>query len=260
MENILHHKTLLLALAWAWAAAASAQVGEHRSELAVGGGVGYNLSSVAFQPTVPQSQQGGKTAGLTLRYTCEKYFNSVCAIVAEVNYSQMGWKERIWDTDDNPVINPETGLAEEYARRIDYIQVPLLARMGWGRERRGVQLFCQIGPQFGFYRSEEAEYNFDLERPNYTDRSSVISGPDFSDMYNMPVENKFDYGIAGGLGVEFSHPHLGHFLLEGRYYFGLGNIYGNSKADYFGKSNHQAITVKLSYLFDVLKTKNPKIK
>ena len=67
-------------------------------------------------------------------------------------------------------------------------------------------------------------------------------------------------GIAGGLGLEFSHRKLGHFMLEGRYYFGLGNIYGDSKRDYFARSNYGNIVVKLTYLFDIIKTKNDKIK
>ena len=67
----------------------------------------------------------------------------------------------------------------------------------------------------------------------------------------MPVEKKFDYGIAVGLGTEYSHPRIGHFLLEGRYYFGLGDIYGNSKRDYFGKSNLGNIVIKATYLFDI---------
>jgi hypothetical protein len=76
----------------------------------------------------------------------------------------------------------------------------------------------------------------------------------------MPVEKKFDYGIVGGAGIEFSLPKIGHILLEGRYYFGLGNIYGNTKQDYFGKSNQQAIVIKMSYLYDIFKTKNSNIK
>jgi len=211
----------------------------------------------------------GRTAGITLRYTAEKYFKSICAVVAEVNYSQIGWKERIWDANDNPVINSETGLEEEYSRIVNYIQVPFFARMGWGRERRGFQAFFQIGPQLGLYLNEKTEANFNLDNPNVFDRISNVSGPDvmvdgqefhYSNMYHMPIENKFDYGIAGGLGLEFSHRKLGHFLLEGRYYFGLGNIYGNTKRDYFAKSNIQNIVVKLSYLFDITRTNNPKIK
>ena len=36
-----------------------------------------------------------------------------------------------------------------------------------------------------------------------------------------------------------------------RYYYGLGNIYGDSKRDYFGSSNFGTITIKLTYLFDI---------
>ena len=98
---------------------------------------------------------------------------------------------------------------------------------------------------------------------------SHISGPDivqdgktykFSNMYHMPIENKLDYGIAVGLGLEFSRPKIGHFMLEGRFYYGLGNIYGSSKRDYFSKSDYQTITVKATYLFDIVKSKNDKIK
>ena len=242
------------------AVSAMAQIGEYRSEFAVGVNGGVSLSTVGFVPEVPQSQLVGKTVGLTLRYTGEKYFNSICAVVAEVDFTQMGWKERIWDVKDQPVINHETGLAEKYSRIVNYIQVPLLARLGWGRERRGFQAFFQAGPQLGYYLSEKTEANFDLDNPNVADRVSLISRPDYSNMYHMPVENKLDYGIAAGLGLEFSQRHLGHFMVEGRYYYGLGNIYGNSKRDYFAKSNYQTIIIKATYLFDILKTKNPKIK
>ena len=138
---------------------------------------------------------------------------------------------------------------------ITYVQLPIFARMGWGRERRGFQAFFQVGPQLGYYLSESTETNFDTRKPNLVERTSSVDR-----QYEMPVENKLDYGIAGGLGLEFSNRHIGHFLLEGRYYYGLGNLYGYSKRDYFAISNFQNITVKLTYLFDIVKTKNPNIK
>lgn len=234
---------------------ARAQVGEYRNDLAVGVNGGYTMTSVNFLPKVPQGMLGGYTGGLSLRYTCEKYFKSICAIVAELNYSQMGWKESILTPNDEPVINYSTGLPEEYQRMITYVQLPIFARMGWGRERRGFQAFFQVGPQLGYYLSESTETNFDTRKPNLVERTSSVDR-----QYEMPVENKLDYGIAGGLGLEFSNRHIGHFLLEGRYYYGLGNLYGNSKRDYFAISNFQNITVKLTYLFDIVKTKNPNIK
>jgi len=262
-------RLLFIVLCSLFISPAWAQIGEYRNEFAVGFNAGVSMCTVDLLPEVPQSQLLGRTAGLTLRYTGEKYFNSICAIVGEVNYAQMGWQERIWNSEDQPVINSETGFAEEYKRVVDYIQVPVFARLGWGRERRGFQFFFQAGPQLGFYLSEKAEYNFDLDHPNWQNRTSHISGPDivqdgklykFSNMYHMPIENKLDYGIAAALGLEFSRSGIGHFLIEGRFYYGLGNIYGSSKRDYFAKSDYQTIYIKAAYLFDIVKSKNPKIK
>ena len=235
--------------------AARAQVGEYRNELAIGGSAGMTMTTVNFLPKVPQSQLIGKTLGLTLRYTGEKYFNSICSVVAEVNLAETGWKERIWDLNDQPVMRLDADEPERYERRLTYLQVPVFARLGWGRERRGFQFFFQVGPQVGFLQSEHTEKNFEINNRNFNDRTSPVYAQD-----TMAVENKLDYGIAAGLGLEFSHPKVGHFMLEGRYYYGLGNLYGNSKRDYFAISNQQSIVVKLSYLFDVVRTKNSKIR
>ena len=109
-----------------------------------------------------------------------------------------------------------------------------------------MQFFFQAGPQFGYMLNESTKTNFLFENMNRDDRASLTCAQD-----TMSVENKFDYGIAAGLGVELSLKHVGHFLLEGRYYYGLGNIYGDTKRDYFGKSNNNSIIIKLTYLFDL---------
>lgn len=234
-----------------------AQVGEHRSELSLGVNGGYVMSSVGFNPTIPQQTFGGMTGGLTVRYTCEKYFNSICALVGEVNYTKAGWKEDIQTADDMPVINQYTGQPEQFQRSLTYIQVPLMARMGWGRERKGVQFFCQLGPQVGLFLSDKATSNFDFDKRNVADR---VGAQRDAAQDSLSIQRKFDYGIAGGLGLEYSHPKIGHFIIEGRYYYGLGDIFNNSKRDYFGRSNLSNIVVKLTYLFDISKTNNPKIK
>lgn len=232
-----------------------AQIGEYRTDFAVGFNGGYVSSNVGFTPEVPQQQHMGATMGFSMRYTCEKYFSSICAVTAELNWTQVGWKEDILTPKDEPVINTYTGLPESYERTMTYLQVPIFARLGWGRERKGLQVFFQAGPQVGFFLGEKTTKSFDIDKMNLTDRTSKIVAQD-----TMSVERKIDYGIAAGLGIEFSYPHVGHFMLEGRYYYGLGDFYGNSKKDYFGRSNLMNIVVKLTYLFDVVKTNNPKIK
>ena len=116
------------------------------------------MSSVKFTPKVSQSQLGGINAGLSARYVCEKYFNTICSVYGEINYSQMGWKEDILDVNDQPVINSTTGLPEEYQRTISYIQVPVMAHLAWGRERKGVAFFVNLGPQFGYCLSETTSF------------------------------------------------------------------------------------------------------
>ncbi|MDY5086044.1 MAG: porin family protein [Prevotella sp.] len=230
--------------------AMTAQIGEHRNDLAIGFNGGLNMSSVSFTPKVSQAKLNGITGGLSVRYVCEKYFSTVCSLYGEINYSQMGWKEDIVDVNDMPVINTATGLPEEYSRTVNYIQVPLMAHLAWGREQKGFAFFVNLGPQFGIYMSESTKTNFNFSDRNAADRVNPVCAQD-----TMAVENKFDYGIAAGAGIEFSHPKVGHFLLEGRYYYGLGNIYGDSKRDYFGSSNFGTITVKLAYLFDIVRTR-----
>lgn len=237
---------------------AVAQVGEYRTDLAVGVNAGYMLSNVGFMPEVPQGMLGGLTGGLTVRYTCERYFQSICSIVAEVNIAQTGWKEDIRDIDNQPVyyvddVDKTNPLA--YERKMTYVQVPLMARLGWGRERKGLQGFIQLGPQVGVFMNESTNSNLVAGKATQTERSSRIVAQD-----TMAVQRKFDYGIAVGAGIEFSHPKVGHFMLEGRYYYGLGDIYNNSKSDYFGRSNFGQIVIKAIYLFDIIRTKNDKIK
>ena len=250
---------------------ATAQVGEYRTDFAVGINGGYTMSNIAFVPKVPQGMLGGTTMGFTARYTCEKYFTSICAVVAEVNYATIGWKENILDFSDKPVQlfdDPTQNL--EYSRKISYLQIPFFARLGWGRERNGLQFFFQAGPQLGLYLSDKTVSNFDVHQTEYNPGTTVAPNPDYkykttrvSDVVaqdTMAIENKFDYGIAVGLGLEFSHRKVGHFLVEGRYYYGLGNIYGNTKRDYFARSNFGNIVIKFTYLFDIIRTKNSKIK
>ena len=227
-----------------------AQIGEHRDDLAVGGGAGVVFSSVGFKPKVPQGMHMGPTFGVVGRYVCEKYYTMICSVVGEVNFASVGWKEDIRDKRDNKVVNALTGKPEEYSRTISYVQVPVFAHLAWGNEVSGCNFFFQAGPQIGFYLGESTSKNFDLDNINMTDRSNSVTR-----QYTMDVEKTFDYGIAGGLGVEYSRPRLGHFLIEGRYYYGLGNIYGATKRDYFGVSNFSNISIKLTYLFDLKTTK-----
>ena len=63
-----------------------AQVGQPRNDFAVGVNGGYLINRVSFNPTIKQNWKGGETFGISLRYTCEKYFSAICAVAAEVRF------------------------------------------------------------------------------------------------------------------------------------------------------------------------------
>lgn len=229
-----------------------AQVGEARRDFSVGVNGGYILNKVSFDPSIKQNYKGGITMGFSTRYTCEKYFKMLCALQCEVNYSQMGWKENIETSEDT------------YERTMNYVQIPLLANLGYGKERGGVKGYLVLGPQIGFCLSEREKrggpwadddlsgmneeqlrnYYLNLHRPN-----------NVTDQYGKSVEKKFEYGLTGGLGMDLSTRNGHHFMIEGRYYYALSDIFGNSKKDTFGRSANGAIIAKLSYMFDLVKTR-----
>ena len=219
-----------------------AQVGEPRTDFALGASGGFVMNKVSFKPSVKQSFKPGATVGFTARYTCEKYFSLICAFQGEVNYSQAGWKE---------VPDPDAG---NYQRTIHYVQVPLLANLGYGRERGGVKGFLVIGPQLGFCIGEKEKTTGDgkgYTLPQARD-GGLVGG---KDQHELSVKKKFEYGITGGLGMDVSTKSGHHFIIEGRYFYALSDIFGNSKQDAFSRSANGTIIAKVSYLFDIKKTK-----
>lgn len=225
------------------------QVGEYRNVFSVGVGGGYALNTIGFQPKVLQNMHGGVSIGVRGRYTCEKYFTMLCAVQMEANITQLGWRERIETIGGAKVVNPETGIAEEYKRDQTYLQIPFFAHLSWGKERKGVNAFINLGPQIGIALSEKTVKNYTTPYIASNDANSRASS--IVKQEDMPIENKFDYGIIVGAGVEFHINKVGRFDIEGRYYYGLGNIYGDSKKDYFGISNNNTIFINLSYLYDL---------
>lgn len=231
----MRHTLLFLALIFV-PTMAHAQVGEYRSQLAVGVNGGYTLNQIDFNPTIKQQWHGGPTMGLTVRYTCEKYFACICALQAELNYARLGWTELIETSDDT------------YQRHMNYIQLPVFARLAFGKEVGGFQGYLLLGPQLGFCLSESAELAGPWSQQSMATRPNGVIA-----QYELAMQNHFDYGIAGGLGAEFSTQSGHRIALEGRYYYGLGDIFSNSKKDVFGRSNHGTIYAKVAYIVDLFR-------
>lgn len=217
-----------------------AQIGEARNDFVVGVNGGICLNTVSFDPTIKQGMHSGITTGLTFRYTSEKYFKTLCSIQVELNYAQLGWKEEIMNSRDEKL--PDT-----YQRNMNYIQLPMMARLGWGKENRGLLFYILAGPQIGFCLGENSEQSneWTLNGEGNPDRPNNMYA-----QYDMAIKNKFDYGITAGLGLELNTG-IGHFTLEGRYYYGLSDLFGNAKKDVFSRSANGAIYAKIAYLINV---------
>lgn len=212
---------------------ATAQVGDARNTLSLGVSGGMGTSRVSFIPTIKQTLSLGPTFGVSLRHVSEKYFFLICGTQIECNFASRGWTEQI-----------EDGSGNEYTRVANYIEVPFLAHIGFGREYYGFQGHINLGPQIGYLINEKEIYGgqqpWDISnRPNQV-----------TEQYGKAIENKLDYGITASAGLEM-RTGSGNFGIEGRYYFGLGNIYGITKKDYFGRCANSTISIRATYSFNL---------
>lgn len=200
-------------------------------DFAIGGKGGATLSQMSFSPGIRQGMTQGVTFGVMARYTEEKHFG----IIAELNFTQRGWKENFEE------------LPFRYDRTLSYIQLPLLTHIYFGSRR--VRGFVNLGPEVGYLFADHISSNFDYH--------NVASVPNFPmnnrryEQLDMAIHNRFDYGIAAGLGMEVFINRRNSILLEGRFYYGLGNIYPATKADVFAASRSMSIEITAGYFFRV---------
>ena len=125
----------------------SAQVGEQRNTISLGVSGGMGTSSVSFIPSIKQQLSLGPTFGVSVRHVSEKYFFLICGTQLECNFATRGWTELIEDGSEN-----------EYTRVANYIEVPFLAHIGFGREYRGFQGHLNLGPQVSYLLNEKEIY------------------------------------------------------------------------------------------------------
>jgi hypothetical protein len=168
------------------------------------GGVNFaNLETEADSELAPLDMRIGIVAGVFFTVPIGGLFS----IQPEILYSQKG----------NAFDIPE--LAVEGATEIDYLETPILVRVG--RWRTGGTTFNAFaGPSLGFKVRARATAEGAGERESI----------DISD----DIET-FDFGVVFGGGVEF-----GRFVVDGRYTWGLSNL---SKADDDLKVTNRVISI-----------------
>lgn len=180
-----------------------------KSENYIGVNAGPVFSMVFFKPTVNQYYLMGYQTGLVFRHINEKSLG----IQVEVNYSQRGWNE----------------FNGQYARRLDYIEMPFLSHIYFGNK---VRFFFNLGPKISYLIDDVVV------------RNTVETS---SEQHELAAENKLDYGFAAGMGLMFM---IGRqaFQLDTRANYSVSNFFPDSRIDYFDNSNHMNASATLSWL------------
>lgn len=202
----------------------------YNSNVSFGVRGGVDMSQVFFNPSVRQKFAPGVTGGVMFRYIEENHFG----LIAELNFVQRGWAENFEEAPYN------------YRRTLNYIELPLLAHVYFGR--RG-KFFFNAGPEVALFLGESAKSNFNP--------SEMATLPDFpytnrmNEQMLMSVTQKIDYGISAGLGAEFNINKRNSLSFETRFYFGLGNIFPSRRSDTYSASNQMTLSASLGYWFRI---------
>ena len=221
-------KKVIAALTLALAALPLCAETHYKPHIWIGGRAGVSLAQMSFAPSVKQSFNMGSQGAVTIRYSEEKIFG----LIGELGWVQRGWKENF---EEHPF---------SYSRSLTYINLPILTHIYFGSPR--FKGFFNLGPQFCYMISSSTKADFDYRHTN-----TVVNFPADRQTEQLwaDISNKFDYGICVGAGCEFYVQPRHSISLEGRFYYGLGNIFPASKADTFSASRNMSIEVSIGYNF-----------
>jgi hypothetical protein len=176
---------------------------------------GTNLPSVSFEPSINQQAIITYNGGLIFEHFEEKH----AGIQLEVNFSQKGWKEII-------------DSVHFYSRTINYIEIPFMSHFYVGSEKANV--FLNLGPYVGYgIAAKQTVTAIDtVETSNYN-----FTGSD----------NRFDFGLLGGLGIKRQFG-FGILQLEGRFSLGFSDITKSVNSTIVGTAKNQVISISVAYL------------
>lgn len=198
-------------------------------EVYIGVHGGVLASTVLFSPSVPNMSpitDGtllGGNGGLVFRYSGQK----CCALQVELNYMQRGWREH--------------GEGVDYKRQLHYVELPFLMHIYFGSPMwRG---FVNLGPQIGYCVKD--------------DMGTGIKSETSKHQY-APLDHRFDWGVAGGLGVYCRTKRAGVYQLEARFSYAFGTIFDHNASDYFSGSNPMTLSLNVAWLWEIKRTAKTK--
>lgn len=233
MKRVFYH-TLGLLIFFAVSLPVRAQRDSFAGEFYFGAGGGALFTKIDFVPGITLAFKQGMHGGISAKYISQEHLG----LILEANYSQRGWKEEY---------DPSTGFS--YDRTLNYLEFPFMTHVYAGHKTRFI---FNVGPQISILLNDkelmsEALAN-DLEQRRNNNPDARI-GMQYDGMSKL---KKIDYGLIAGIGMALKTG-MGDFDLEGRYYFGLGDIFSSRRSDkaYFSRSAARVAEVRLTYYFRI---------
>jgi hypothetical protein len=130
-------------------------------------------------------------------------------------------------------------------RELDYLSVPLLAHIYFGNK---VRFIVNLGPKVGYLMNTSDKCGLTSEQID-----AIAKDNEKDPRINQSIkENKFDYGLCVGGGMEW-HAGKVDLLGEVRWTYGLQDVYDHSKSDVYQRSNNQTFTFTLGVMMPVIK-------
>ena len=188
--------------------------------LSIGVHGGIVASRFTFVPSVRQRIHVGYVGGLALRYDIERG----ASLQMEFNYLRGGWQEKY------------DALATRYTRHIDYLELPILSHLYF--RSGGTRLFLNLGPFVGYQLAESSEV---LGEANMSERDLA--------RHQMAVTDRLFWGLGGGPGVSIALGARQRIELEGRFVYGLGNIWSARRGSAYVQSSEIRFGATLNYFF-----------
>ena len=195
----------LLALALLLAGPASAQ-----HYLGVRGGYGGGMAR--FDATNSYKMRlwhGGPSGGISWKYYSP--IPIVGAVQADLQYVTKGFERVLIDTDAEGIEHD----VSSYTRKLTAIELPFFWHNHVYLNRRRMRLFLNLGVYASYYLSAHEQ-----------GKDAALTGGAEVDRpytFNMASDNRFDYGLAGGVGVTYLFRRFEVFL-EGRYHLGYSDL------------------------------------
>jgi hypothetical protein len=182
---------------------------------------GINLSSVNFvlPPVNDQVLLTSRNLGIIFRHVSEPNIG----FQVEVNLAGKGWKEK----------NDSVGT---YIRRLETIDLPVTAAFVFGNKL--FRFSFALGPYVSYLRDEMETIS--INNPAYV-----------KEYFNVPVENDWEFGFTGIVGIEF-HTQLGVLGARSSYSHALTTLFTpKGEKVYFHGSRSQVINIGLFYMIQL---------